>query len=513
VKKKQSEAPRNNAVIYIRVSTKEQVENLSLEMQEDRCRNFCEKNGWNLLRVFREEGESAKTTRRDKLQQMLRYCKDAKNAVGYIVVYDLSRFSRNMLDQLITEKDLAEEGIWLESVMERTDKTPVGRWQRNMLAANNQLDNDRRTERTVAGMAQAATVGRFPFKAPVGYINVSQHRGHNLIPDPKTAPLIRKGFELFATGLQSKAEVLKRLNALGLTTRKGLPMSAQTFHKLLINPIYAGWVAIPKWGMKCQGSFEPIVSQHLFDTVQDVLQGRMVVAKAYDHNNPDFPLRVFVRCGICGEAMTGGWSTGKNKKYAYYRCRRSKCDLNSIRRDDLESKFIQLLKRLTPAPELVAGFTSTVRGEWMRRQGDAEAAYAAIQQKLTKARQRKDKLVDLRLDGDMDQTTYKQQDERLTKDIEAAQVELRQAESQFLDLEGVLAFAEKIVTSPARLWLESSVDQRQRLQKTFFPEGLTFNGQEFGTPSTSSFFSVLRVISEGESQLASPTGFEPVLSP
>ena len=444
---------------------------------------------------------------------MLRFCKEAKNAVGYIVVYDLSRFARNMLYQLHTEKELKEVGIRLESVREPSEDTAIGRLHRNTLAVYNQFDNDNRSERTIAGMTQAANVGRFPFRAPIGYLNIGQKRGHNLIPDAKTAPLIRKGFELFATGLQSKAEVLKQLTGLGLTTGKGVPMSAQTFQKLLINPLYAGWVRIPKWGMVCPGNFEPIVSQQIFDAVQDVLQGRKVVAKAYDHNNPDFPLRVFLRCGICGSPVTGGWSTGKKSKYAYYRCRQSKCELRSVPRDDLESKFVQLLKRLTPAPELVADFMSIVRGEWTRRQGDADATYAAIQQKLTRARQRKDKLVDLRLDGDMDQNTYKEQDERLSKDIDAAQVELRQAESQFLDLEGVLIFAEKIVTSPARLWLESSVDQRQRLQLTFFPSGLAFDGEGFGTPASSSFFSTLSSISGGESLLASPTGFEPVLSP
>ena len=87
------------------------------------------------------------------------------------------------------------------------------------------------------------------------------------------------------------------------------------------------------------------------------------------------------------------------------------------------------------------------------------------------------------------------------------------SESQFLDLEGVLIFAEKIVTGPARLWLESSVDQRQRLQLTFFPSGLAFDGEGFGTPASSSFFSTLSSISGSESLLASPTGFEPVLSP
>jgi hypothetical protein len=114
---------------------------------------------------------------------------------------------------------------------------------------------------------------------------------------------------------------------------------------------------------------------------------------------------------------------------------------------------------------------------------------------------------------EIDNKTYKEQDSRLKGDIEAAELELRQVESQFLDLEEVLAFAEKIVTSPARLWLESSIDQRQRLQQIFFPQGVTYDGTQFRTPASSSFFDILRGFSEPQSHLASPTGFEPVLSP
>ena len=71
----------------------------------------------------------------------------------------------------------------------------------------------------------------------------------------------------------------------------------------------------------------------------------------------------------------------------------------------------------------------------------------------------------------------------------------------------------KIVTVPARLWMESALDQQQKLQQTLFPVGLVFNGERFGTAPSTSFFSLLRGRCEEESQLASPTGFEPVLSP
>jgi site-specific DNA recombinase len=513
VRKTRIEAPKNKAVIYIRVSTQEQVDNLSLGTQERRCRDLCGQQGWNVLHVFREEGKSAKTTKRDEFQRMIGFCRDRKNGVGHIVVFDLSRFARNLLDQLTMENEFLQAGIRIESVLEPMEHTAAGRWHRNQKALWNQYDNELRAERTITGMTEAARKGRFPFKAPVGYINVSQHKGQNLIPDPKTAPLIAKAFELMSTGLKAKAEVLRQVNDLGLTTRKGRPLSVQTFHKILANPIYAGWVTIPKWGLKFSGSFESLVSQHLFDTVQDVLRGKKVVASAHQRNNPDFPLRVFLRCGICGQSITGAWSTGRKKKYAYYRCRRSKCDLAMIPRDDLEVKFIELLKQLTPVPELVTGFATAVRDQWKRRQGDAEASYEAIQQRLTNLKERKDKLIDLRLDGEINQVAYKDKDARLNTDIEAAEQELRQAESKFLDLEGVLSFAEKIITSPARLWLESSLDQRQRLQGTFFPNGITFDGKGFGTASSSLFFSLLGEISEEESSLASPTGFEPVLSP
>lgn len=492
-KKQHQTVARNDAVIYIRVSTQEQVENLSLATQEERCRDLCQKKGWPVIHLFREEGQSAKTTRRDQFQLMLLFAKNVKNGVGHVVVYDLSRFARNMLDQISTERELQKARVRLESVMEPTEDSADGRFLRNFHAAYNQYDNEKRAERTVVGMTQAAKIGRFPFKAPLGYINVSQRRGHNLISDPKSGPLVTKAFELFATGAYSKAEVLKNVNALGLTTQQGQPLAMQTFQRMLENPIYAGWVTIPKWDIRSPGSFEPLVTQQIFDLVQDVLQGRRAVAKAYERNNSDFPLRVFMRCGVCSEPMTGAFSTGKNKenKYPYYRCRTSGC-IGSFQSSDLEARFIHLLKKLTPAPSVVSEFTDAVKGEWKRRQGDAEAAYSAVQQRLEKSRQRKNRLVDLRLDGEIGQDDYREQDDRLSQEIDAAEIELRRVESEFLDLDGVLMFAEKIVSSPVRLWLESSIDQRQRLQQTFFPQGVTFDGKEFGTPANSSFFEMLR---------------------
>jgi len=60
------------AVIYCRVSTKDQVKNLSLATQQKACEDFCERNAWQVQHVFVEEGESAKTADRTELQPPVR---------------------------------------------------------------------------------------------------------------------------------------------------------------------------------------------------------------------------------------------------------------------------------------------------------------------------------------------------------------------------------------------------------------------------------------------------------
>ena len=62
------------AVIYCRVSTKEQTENLSLPTQKRACEEYCLREGWEVARVFVEEGESARSADRTQLKELLTYC-------------------------------------------------------------------------------------------------------------------------------------------------------------------------------------------------------------------------------------------------------------------------------------------------------------------------------------------------------------------------------------------------------------------------------------------------------
>ncbi|HVJ07002.1 MAG TPA: recombinase family protein, partial [Acidisarcina sp.] len=181
-----------NAVIYLRVSTKEQAEDPhNLENQEKRCRAYCQQMGLNVLHVFIDRGESGRTSDRPEFQRMLAFCKTARNNVRYVVVQDLSRFARNHLDQAEAIGALGLSGVRLRSTFESNiDETAAGKLAANIFGAFNQYFSDAHSEKQRVRKRDAVAAGRVPWRAPLGYLNVQSKAGANIEPDPVRAPLI-----------------------------------------------------------------------------------------------------------------------------------------------------------------------------------------------------------------------------------------------------------------------------------------------------------------------------------
>jgi site-specific DNA recombinase len=249
------------AVIYVRVSTKEQTENLSLPTQLRACEEYCRRQGYQILERFHEEGESAKTTDRSQLQALLKYCRIHKSKVHFVVVYNLTRFAREKYDHFALRALLKSLGISLRSATEPIDDTSTGKLMEGVLAAFAQFDNDVRSDRTRAGMRAALELGRWTFPAPLGYLNAPKWSSASLVHDPERAPLVRRTFEDLATGQYTKQEVIARATAAGLRSRKALALSPQSFGQMMRNPIYVGKVESPDYGVSVQGDFEPLVDE------------------------------------------------------------------------------------------------------------------------------------------------------------------------------------------------------------------------------------------------------------
>jgi site-specific DNA recombinase len=368
------------AVIYVRVSTKEQTENLSLPTQLKACEEYCERQGFKVLARFREEGESAKTADRTELQNLLQFCRKNKGNVQFVVVFNLTRFAREKYDHFALRAHLKSLGISLRSATEPIDDTSTGKLMEGVLAAFAQFDNDVRSERTRGGMKAALELGRWTFLAPLGYLNAPRSTGRSLVPDPERAPLVRRAFQEFATGRFTKDEVLKNMNALGLTTRRGRPVPSQTFDALLRNRVYIGQIDVPDFNVSTQGDFEPLVTERIFFRVQAILDGRYEVTAPRQRNDPDFPLRGYVRCESCGKPLTASWSKGRSDYYAYYHCR-GRCRAVNISKTQLEALFVDELTRLQPTPGFMRLVKDRVLSAWREMQGDAKQRLAEIERK------------------------------------------------------------------------------------------------------------------------------------
>jgi DNA invertase Pin-like site-specific DNA recombinase len=238
------------AVIYVRVSTKEQTENLSLPTQLRACEEYCRRQGYEILERFHEEGESAKSTDRSQLQNLLTFCRLNKGRVHFVVVFNLTRFARDKYDHFALRSHLQSLGISLRSATEPIDDTSTGKLMEGVLAAFAQFDNDVRSDRTRAGMKAALELGRWVFLAPIGYLNAPRSMGKSLIQDPVRAPLVRRAFEQYATGRFTKEQLLKTARTLGLTNRRGKPLTSQAIGVLLRNQLYAGIVDVPEYGVR-----------------------------------------------------------------------------------------------------------------------------------------------------------------------------------------------------------------------------------------------------------------------
>ncbi|MFL6436609.1 MAG: recombinase family protein [Terriglobales bacterium] len=498
------------AVIYCRVSTKEQVGNMSLSTQQKACEQWCARLNYAVDRIFIEEGESAKTANRTQLQKLLVYCRENKGRVKIVIVYAVNRFARAQYDHAILRAQLAKLGISLRSVTEPIDDTSMGKLMEGMLASFAQFDNDVRAERTTAGMKARLEHGGWTFKPPLGYVKSVEASGRKtLAPDPIRAPLVIEAFQMFATGQYTKRQVLDKITAVGLRTKAGKKLSPQSFGQMLGKPIYAGRIEVRDWGAKHRANFPQLVSDDTFDAVQLLLRGKRPSLRPRSRNHPDFPLRHFVRCGACDRPLTAAHCKGRSKRYAYYFCQNHVCRAVNTRREQFEQAFIDFLGTLSPKPGYLRLFTAIILDVWKEKKAAAAKITAALRKNVSELKLKKQRLVDLLCRQVIDDKTYAESVDKLDEELALAELEEGDAQIEEMDIEGALHFATHVVSDAARLWCEFDVDQKQRLQVALFPEGVTFLDGVYRTRgSLCVFFEMQKKWANKECLVALP-GIEP----
>jgi len=361
-----------NGVIYCRVSSKEQIDGTSLESQRLACEEYARSNNIRILKVFVEQGESAKFADRAQLIELLDFCRENKGRVQILLVWKVDRFARNVSDHFNIKASLLKYDVHIVSATEPIASNPEGKLMETILAGFAQFDNDIRATRTVQGMRRRIQEGIFPWKPPVGYRRSTTKGEKKTEPDQPDQPLfglLQKAWKEFASGAYTKAEIRRLMDSWGVHALDGRPLSPQSVDNFFNNSYYAGILLDPWSGEEHQAQHPAMVSREDFARVQLIVR-RGSRSMPHHKERPEFPLRGLVRCPNCKAYMTGSFSRGRSQRYPYYHCVRAKCgDRKSYPVCPVDEEFITFLKHIAPRPELVEKLGEVVVQAAQERQG------------------------------------------------------------------------------------------------------------------------------------------------
>lgn len=496
------------AVIYLRVSTEEQVDNYSLDTQEEICRKEAIRRGYNIVEVFREEGRSAKTILgRPVLIKLLEYCRKNKGAVHAMFVYRLDRVSRQTADYLAIRKKLAESEVIVISATEPTGNSPTEKLVETMLAGFAQLDNDVRSERTRNGMRARFLSGLINARPPLGYI--LQH-GY-VIQDPETFDKMKSAWDLMSTGTKSLKEMSQIINGWGMKNPYGTGMCKlppHTMSRLFRNKFYLGIITSPKYPEEVRGQHTQMVSEEQFYRVQAILDGRNVNKLALSRrvkDKPEFPLRRIVHCGKCGAALTGSWSKGRSAKYAYYRCSEF-CTGKSIKVEVLETALKELLRKITPTEEGLELFILFLQKTYLTRRSRLEKIRREADTELEKLYLQRRQLVEKNLAGIYSDEIFKEQNAIIEERIMNAQITKHDDLLQRYDINKITDFVRTKLADLAKTYEESELSQKKVLLGSIFSSGLTWNYFTYSNRTISPIYQAILDVPSGGVPLGDPNG-------
>ncbi|MGA3196460.1 MAG: recombinase family protein, partial [Terriglobales bacterium] len=402
------------------------------------------------------------------------YCRKHRGKVTHVVFADLSRLARNVADQGSTLTTFKQLGITPVSCDERIEDSAAGKLSVNMLGMVNQFFSDNLSERIRYRMAAGVQEGRWLWLAPIGYLNGANDKS-GLQVDPKRAALVRQAFEWVATRSYSLEEILRRLKLLGLTTRRaGRPITKQTLSRMLRNQVYAGWVVSGE--NKVKGQHEPIVSQELFDVVQDVLDGKSAAPVVHKQVNQDFPLKGIVRCTACDKKLTAGWAKGRREKYARYWCWNPKCPARvSASREQIEKAFVRILGMLVPTQEFLNELPKIAKNHWMHRLERIKTERRRLSTVLQDAKTLNQKILLQKVNGELSHEDFNILKETVTQQKTDAQTQLEALDAENSSMEALLKETQNNIVDLVGAWQRGGVQQRQELALNLFPEGLRFS--------------------------------------
>lgn len=352
---------RIRVVMYVRVSSKEQVEGYSIGEQIERLEKYAEAMDWEIVKIFVDPGYSGGNTDRPGLKELIKEIE--KGGIDKVVVYKLDRLSRSQRDTLFLIEDVfLKNKTEFVSMTENFDtSSPFGRAMIGILAVFSQLEREQIKERTMVGKEARAKEGKWHGSkyVPIGY---DYNKSKDLLEiNEYEAIQVRELFDIFLKGTPLRTiETLFREK--GYSHKYGY-WDSKSMRRVLKSKSYLGYIRYHE--IYYPAEHTPIISEDTFERAQELLAQRAEQYKEF-YRKPGARttyLGGMLHCKHCGGKYTKqlGGSTKYGKLY-YYTCySRSKkvkkmvkdpnCKNKNWRIEVLDEIILNEIKKLAIDPE------------------------------------------------------------------------------------------------------------------------------------------------------------------
>ena len=349
------------AAIYARYSSDNQREE-SIEAQVRAINDYCDKNGYSVVKIYTDEAKSATSDDRPQFQQMI---KDSSfNIFDAVIVHKLDRFSRDRYDSAFYKRELKKNKVKLVSVLENLDDSPESIILESVLEGMAEYYSANLSREVMKGMKETAYQCKHTGGTPP--------LGYDVLPD-KTyaineyeAETVRIIFDMAYKGA-SYPKIIECLEKAGRKTKLGNSFTKTSLNSILRNEKYSGVYVFNKTGQKVRGKrnvfiksedeiiridggMPLIISKDIFLEVNKKMDECSQAARVAKKAIEIYLLSGKIKCGECGATMRGNTRyCGRNKnKYVTYDCqnRRLKkgCSAKSINARLIENMVIDYIE-------------------------------------------------------------------------------------------------------------------------------------------------------------------------
>ena len=353
------------AIIFARISDTKQEVGLSKKEQVEKCEAYCADNDLEVMDTI-SITESSTRGARVKFNELLDFIEGQKETIA-VIVDCVDRFQRTFdassrIYDMIKKKKVMElhfrrEGLALTP---DTDDMLFLQWDFSVLGAKFNLITMKKHMQK--GIEQARSAGAWVHLPPLGYRNSGRvNKLPYIIFDEERAPLMKRVFEEYSSGLYTLSEIAKSAYDWGLRSRKGGKVGKGAIYGMILNPFYCG--VMRETGFSDREHIHPrIIDKALWNRCQEVLAGKKKTH--FKWGEKPYVFRGLITCGHCGCMVTSGTIKKKSgKAYTYLGCTRYKpCEQKAIREDDaLNMLACEVFDKLHLDPRFLEDLKGAIR--------------------------------------------------------------------------------------------------------------------------------------------------------